>query len=100
MTLGQAIDQAFMPAMCDHLEIKSISNSIQVVADAVASVLSIPKHIHCYPPVKGLTLKELFKMDDDVSESLAFASQRGEELNLQDLAYLEECRNEINYRCY
>ena len=44
MTFEQAVDQAFMPAMCDHLEIKSISNSNQVVADAVASVVSRPDH--------------------------------------------------------
>lgn len=44
MTLGQAIDQAFMPAMCDHLEIKSISSNIHMVADVVASVVSRPDH--------------------------------------------------------
>ena len=47
MTLGQDIDQAFMPVMCDHLEIKSISNSNQVVADAVASVVMWPSDKDC-----------------------------------------------------
>ena len=40
MTFEQAVDQAFMPAMCDLLEINSISFNNQLIDDAVASVVS------------------------------------------------------------
>ena len=83
MTLGQAIDQAFMPVMCDHLEIKSISNSIQVVADAVASVLSVPSEVKLQQENVDLLLHKHFGWSpegDEITFDSSYAEFDGSDI--------------------